>query len=103
MAAGVEDEVVAVALTPGLGHAEAETGGFVEESGLGDLAATLGGQGTTNIGGEGRLSGGAGWVEHFGAGVSSSECSTIFPLDSSPKTESAAMGRALMIIFKLCI
>ena len=42
MAAGIEDEVVAVALSPGLGHAVTEAGGFVEESGFGNLAATLG-------------------------------------------------------------
>jgi len=40
--ASVEDEVVAVALSPGLGHAETEAGGFVEDSGFGDLAAALG-------------------------------------------------------------
>ena len=40
----VEDEIVAVALSPGLGDGEAEGGGFVEEGGFGDLSAALGGQ-----------------------------------------------------------
>ena len=39
----VEDEVVAVALSRGLGHGEAEGGGFEEERGFGDLSAALGG------------------------------------------------------------
>src|SRR5215470_3827626 len=37
----VEDEVVAVAVTPGFGNAETEGGGFVEEGGFRDLSATL--------------------------------------------------------------
>jgi hypothetical protein len=40
----VEDEVVAVALSRGLGDGEAESGGFVEEGSFGDLSAALGGQ-----------------------------------------------------------
>jgi hypothetical protein len=43
-AVDLDDEVVAVALSPGLGDAEAERGGFVEESGFGDFAATFGGK-----------------------------------------------------------
>jgi hypothetical protein len=41
-AAAVEDEVVAVTFSPRLGHPEAERGGFVQEGGFGDFAATLG-------------------------------------------------------------
>lgn len=43
-AVDLDDEVVAVALSPRLGDAEAERGGFVEESGFGDLTATFGGR-----------------------------------------------------------
>ncbi len=42
IAAGFEDEIVAVAFAPGLGNAESEGGGFVKEGGFGDLAAALG-------------------------------------------------------------
>src|SRR5712692_9303656 len=38
----VEDEVVALAVTPGFGDAESERAGFLEESGFAALAATLG-------------------------------------------------------------
>ncbi len=38
----VEDEVVAVAVAPGLGEFQAEEFGFVEEGGLGQLSDTLG-------------------------------------------------------------
>jgi hypothetical protein len=38
----VENEVVALGVSPGLGHAEAELGGFVEEGGFGALSGTLG-------------------------------------------------------------
>jgi hypothetical protein len=38
----IEDEVVALAVSPGLGDAEAERAGFVEESGLGALSAGFG-------------------------------------------------------------
>ena len=41
---GFDDEVVAVALAPGFGDAEAEAGCLVQKSGFGDLAATLGGE-----------------------------------------------------------
>ncbi len=44
IAARIEDEVIAVALSPRLGYAEAETGGFVEESGFSQLATALGWQ-----------------------------------------------------------
>jgi len=40
-ASGIEDEVVALAVSPRLGDAEAEAGGFGEEGGLGDFSATL--------------------------------------------------------------
>ena len=39
--AGVEDEVVALAVSPDTGDAEAEDGGFGEESGFGGLAMRL--------------------------------------------------------------
>jgi hypothetical protein len=42
IASAVEDEVVAVALAPRLGNAEAETGGFMKKGGFSHLAATLG-------------------------------------------------------------
>ena len=38
----IEDEVVALAVTPGLGDAEPERAGFVEEGSFAALAATLG-------------------------------------------------------------
>ncbi len=41
-AAVVEDEVVAFGVSPGLGHAEAERAGFVEEGGFGALSGALG-------------------------------------------------------------
>ena len=44
MVSGVEDEVVAIALSPGLRYAEAEAGGLVEKGGFGDLSAALGGK-----------------------------------------------------------
>ena len=47
--AGVEDEVVAVAVSPGLGDAEAEGDGFVHESQFGEFSATLGGLGVALI------------------------------------------------------
>jgi len=40
---GVEDEVVALAVAPGLGHAEAEAGGFGEKCGFGDFPASFAG------------------------------------------------------------
>ena len=40
-ASGFDDEVVAVAFTPGFGDAEAEAGSLVEKSGFGDFAAAL--------------------------------------------------------------
>ena len=43
-ACDIDDEVVAVALAPRLGHAEAERGGFVKKRRFGDFAATLGGE-----------------------------------------------------------
>ena len=39
--AGVEDEIVAFAISPGFGYAEAETGGFGKEGGLGGFAKRL--------------------------------------------------------------
>jgi hypothetical protein len=39
--AGVEDEVVALAVSPGLGDTEAEAGGFGEEGGFRGLAASF--------------------------------------------------------------
>jgi len=39
--AGVEDEVVALAVSPGFGDAEAEAGNFGEECGLGGFATRL--------------------------------------------------------------
>jgi hypothetical protein len=38
----VEDEVVAVAVAPGLGQFQAEDFGFVQEGGFGQLSDTLG-------------------------------------------------------------
>ena len=38
----VEDEVVALAVSPGLGDAEAERAGFVEEGGFGAFSASFG-------------------------------------------------------------
>ena len=38
----VEDEVIAAAVAPGLGDAEFEVGGFVEEGGFGALSGDLG-------------------------------------------------------------
>jgi hypothetical protein len=49
--ARVKDEVVAFAITPGLGDAEAEAGGFVKESELGDFAATFGPERSAHDGG----------------------------------------------------
>jgi hypothetical protein len=43
-AGAVNDEVVTIALAPGLGDAESERGGLVEEGGFGDLSSTLGGE-----------------------------------------------------------
>ena len=43
-AAAVNHEVVAVTLSPGLGHAEAERGGLVQEGGFGYFSAALGGK-----------------------------------------------------------
>jgi hypothetical protein len=48
--AGVEDEVVAFAIAPGLGDSEAEAGGFVKESELGEFAATFGPEGSAHHG-----------------------------------------------------
>lgn len=42
-AAGVEDEIVALAVSPRLGHGEAEAGGFGEKNGLGDFTITFAG------------------------------------------------------------
>ena len=43
LASGVEDEVVAFAVAPGFGDAEAEAGGFGQEGGLGGFAAAFAG------------------------------------------------------------
>lgn len=43
-ASGFDDEVVAITVSPGFGDAETEGGGFVKESGFGDLAAAFGGE-----------------------------------------------------------
>ena len=48
--AGVEDEVVAFAIAPGLGDTKAEAGGFVKESEFGDFAATFGPKGSAHDG-----------------------------------------------------
>ena len=42
MIARIKDEIVAVALAPGLGYAETERGGFVKEGGFGNFSATRG-------------------------------------------------------------
>ncbi len=55
LASVVEDEVVALAVSPGLGDAEAEAGGFVEEGGFGALSGALGVAGASEAG-EGWLS-----------------------------------------------
>src|SRR5262249_5258206 len=39
---GVEDEVVALAVSPGLGDGEAEAGGFDDEGGFGEFSGALG-------------------------------------------------------------
>ena len=39
----IEDEVVALAISPGLGHAEAQAGGFGEKCGFGDFPASFAG------------------------------------------------------------
>jgi hypothetical protein len=38
----IEDEVVALGVSPGLGDAEAEAGSFEEESGFGEFSFALG-------------------------------------------------------------
>jgi hypothetical protein len=48
--AGVEDEVVAITVSPGLGDGEAQVDGFVHESKFGQLSATLGRAGVALIG-----------------------------------------------------
>jgi hypothetical protein len=40
--AGVEDEVVTLAVAPGLGDGESEAGGFDDESGFGEFSGALG-------------------------------------------------------------
>ena len=47
--AGVKDEVVAVAISPGLGYAEAQGYDFVHEGQLGEFSATLGWLGVAQI------------------------------------------------------
>ena len=42
--AAVNHEVLAVTLSPGLGHAKAKRGGFVQEGGFGNFSAALGGE-----------------------------------------------------------
>jgi hypothetical protein len=49
--AGVEDVVVAVAVSPGLGHTEAQADSFLHERQFGDLSATLGRESVALIGG----------------------------------------------------
>ena len=41
-AAGVEDEVVTLAVAPGLGDGESQAGGFDYEGGFGELSGALG-------------------------------------------------------------
>jgi hypothetical protein len=48
---GVEDIVVAVAVSPGLGHAEAQADSFLHEGQLGDLSAALGRESVALVGG----------------------------------------------------
>jgi hypothetical protein len=50
MIARIEDEIVAVALAPRLGYAEAERGGFVKEGGFGNFSATLGREDRRRVG-----------------------------------------------------
>src|SRR6185437_2112221 len=50
-APGVEDEVVAVGISPGLGDAEAESDGFALEGEFGHFSAALGGGGGAGVGG----------------------------------------------------
>lgn len=50
LASVVEDEVVALAVSPGLGDTEAEAGGFVEEGGFGALSGALGVAGADEAG-----------------------------------------------------
>jgi hypothetical protein len=49
--AGVEDEVVAVAVSPGLGYAEAKGYDFVHEGQFGKFSATLGWLSVAEVGG----------------------------------------------------
>jgi hypothetical protein len=44
----IEDEVVAVTLSPGLGDAESERRGFVQEGGFGDFSSALGWHGVAD-------------------------------------------------------
>jgi L-lactate permease len=61
-AAGVEDEVVAVTVSPGLGDAETEANGFAHKREFGEFSATLGWLGVALVGG-----GTAGYVGKFPA------------------------------------
>jgi hypothetical protein len=67
--AGVEDEVVAFAVSVGLGDGEAEADGFQDEGELGELSATFGGEFVAG-GGGGEGSGGwrgGPWARRWGA------------------------------------
>ena len=95
---GVEEKVVALAVSPRLGDAEAQSGGFGEKGGLGGFSATLAGGEADSVDVEfedGFICGYAGWGSH------NKKAQRVGCADGRSYVKNAAHGRGSYIIFKV--
>src|SRR5437870_9648946 len=93
---GVEEKVVALAVSPRLGDAEAQAGGFGEKSGLGGFSATLAGGEADSVDVEfedGFIFRYAGWGSH------NKKAQRVGCADGRSYVKNAAHGRVSYIIF----